>query len=208
MPVFFGFDLVETLAIDGMMFSDGNMAAAHVKYSDHAELFAQIPFDLVYHEGPINAPLNTRTVVYHRHAEVLAPTSLRLDTLRWVGCRSNAERESLLCLLGSARSTWERRISVAGERLFNMRGCCVQSVFVDRDDAIQFTLHIPNGWSVRVRFELISEQSKKEWHWKADNWTEQLLRLTVHGIEPGVMRLYIEDCLAYVSRAQPADAPF
>lgn len=207
-PVFFGFDLVETLMIDGLMFSDGNMAAAHVTCSDDADRFAKIPFEFVYHEGPINAPLNTRTIVFHRHAEVLAPNSLSLKTLKWVGCRSNAERETLLTLLGSARSAWESRIAVAGERLFNMRGCCVQSVFIDRDDAVQFALHIPNNWSVRVRFELVSEESGKAWHWRSDSWRDQLLRLTVHGIERGLLRLYIEDCLAYASRAQPADAPF
>jgi hypothetical protein len=73
-PVFFGFDLVETLMIDGLMFSDGNMAAAHVTCSDDADRFAKIPFEFVYHEGPINAPLNTRTIVFHRHAEVLLRT--------------------------------------------------------------------------------------------------------------------------------------
>jgi ssDNA thymidine ADP-ribosyltransferase, DarT len=207
-PVFLLFDLVETLALDGVMFSDGNMAAGHVVFSEQSDVFAKIPFELVYHEGPIDPQLRAKNVIHHRHAEVLAPRALSLNTLKWIGCRSNAERESLLHLLGATYSIWEKRISVAGERLFNMRGCCVQSVFVDRDEAIQFTLHIPNAWSVRIRFELASEQSDKVWHWNSGGWSEQLLRLSVRGIEPGVVRLYIEDCLAYVARAQPADVPF
>jgi hypothetical protein len=202
------FDLVETLALPGVMFSDGNMAASSVVFSDAATLFAQIPFDLVYHEGAIDLQLRARNVIHHRHAEVLAPRSLRLDTLRWIGCRSNADRESLLCLLGQTRATWETRVVVAAGRLFNKRGCCVESAFIDHHGMIQFTLHIPNDWRVRVRFELVSEQSGKVWHWTSDAWNGQLLRLTVHGIEPGIMRLYIEDCLAYVARAQPADVPF
>jgi hypothetical protein len=207
-PVFFGFDLVETLVLDGVLFSDGNMAASNVLHGDSSTLFGRIPFDLVYHEGPIDNALRARNVIHHRHAEVLAPRSLGLATLRWVGCRSHAERETLLWLLGSDRMTWEKRISVAPERLFLKLGCLVESVTLTSTDSVQIALHIPNAWSVRIRFELRSEQSAKKWSWSSGSWSSRVLALRMHGLEPGVLRVFIEDCLAYESRIQPAEEPF
>jgi hypothetical protein len=184
------------------------MAVAGVLHGDTSALFSQIPFDLVYHEGPFDNVLRSRNVIHHRHAEVLAPKSLKLDTLRWIGCRSHAERESLLCLLGEERAKWETRVSVAFQRLFLRGGCCVESVTLDATNHIQFSLHIPNGWAVRIRFELVSETSGKTWRWSSDAWTSPVLRLGVQNLEPGLIRVHIEDCLAYVARAQPANVPF
>lgn len=206
-PVFLAFDLVETLCLNHVKFSNGNMAAQGVAFSDSAELFSQIPFDLVYHEGPMDQS-HSRTIVYHRNAEVLAARSLPLATLRWVGCRTHAERESLLFLLGELRSDWEKRTTTVAQRLFFKRGCCVESAVLDGSDTIRFHLHIPSSWRVHIRFELVSDHSDKTWHWKTDSWTDPVLRLTVRGHEPGVVRLFIEDCLAYVARTQPADVPF
>jgi ssDNA thymidine ADP-ribosyltransferase, DarT len=207
-PIFFVFDLVETLSLPGTQFSDRSMAVSGATHDDTSALFSQIPFDLVYHEGPIDTALRARNVIQHRHAEVLAPRSLKLDTLRWIGCRSHAERESLLCLLGNDRPTWETRVSVALQRLFLRGGCCVESAALDATGHIQFGLHIPHGWSIKVRFELVSETSGKTWHWQSDSWTSPTLRLGVKDLEPGLIKVHIEDCLAYVARAQPADAPF
>jgi hypothetical protein len=139
---------------------------------------------------------------------VLAPKSLKLDTLRWIGCRSHAERESLLCLLGKERPNWETRVSVAVQRLFFQRGCYVESVTLDATNHIQFKLHIPHGWAVKIRFELVSESSGKTWRWNSDAWTSSALRLGVQNFEPGIIRLHVEDCLAYIARAQPANVPF
>ena len=89
------------------------MAATAVHYGDEASLFASIPFELVSHEGPIDDVLRGRNVVFHRHAEVRAPKRLPLETLGWVGCRTHAERESLLHLLGAGRPKWETFVRVA-----------------------------------------------------------------------------------------------
>jgi hypothetical protein len=206
-PVFFGFDLVETIGLPGVLFSNGNMAKASVEYGDSATLFSQIPFDLVYHEGPIDDSLRQRNIVFHRHAEVLAPRSLGLSTLRWIGCRSHAERESLLMLLGLERSKWEHMIGV-GERLFLRRGAFVESASLDGSNVMQFAMHVPSGWVLCVRFEAIAAGSGKTWRWQSDAWAPTQLALNLRGMEPGTVRLFIEDCLAYTGWAQPADDPF
>jgi hypothetical protein len=75
-------------------------------------------------------------------------------------------------------------------------------------NTFSFSLHVPNGWNLRIGFELISDASGRMWRWSSDSWSGQQLRMHVRGLEPGVVRLFIEDCLAYVSRIQPADVPF
>lgn len=206
-PVFLVFDLVETLCLNGVLFSNGNMAASQVEFTDSATFFGSIPFDLVYHARPIESSLNNRQVVFHRHAEVLAPGALSLDTLSWVGCRTHAERESLLHLLGPARSKWERKTSVVAQRLFYKSGCCVEAVFVG-NDSVQFTLHIPSNWKVRAQFELLAPTSGRRWRWESPSWSSTILNLALRDLEPGTMELRIEDCLAYVSQVRPAEVPF
>ncbi|HET8933978.1 MAG TPA: DarT ssDNA thymidine ADP-ribosyltransferase family protein [Polyangiales bacterium] len=208
-PVFLVFKLVETLMLDGLLFSSGNMAAAHVEFGDEASLFRQIPFDLVYHEGPIDDTLRARGVIHHRHAEVLAPKALGLETLASIACRSTAERETLLHLLGAdERQRWEHRIGVGRTRFFNRRGCFVEKVFLDHAQLLHVDFHIPNKWSLRVGFQLASNLSPTSWSWSSANWTDNQLRLNLRDIEPGVMTLNVEECLAYNSLIQPTDVPF
>lgn len=205
-PVFLAFDLVETILLDGVMFSDGNMASQQVEYGDASSFFARIPFESVYHEGSIEEQ-RKRSIVFHRHAEVLAPKRLGLGTLRWIGCRTHAERESLLSLLADTRATWESKISV-GERLFYRRDSAfVESATLDGNNVAQFRLHIPAAWPLRVKFEAVAASGRR-WHWESDAWTSSTLALRMSGLEPAQMKLFIEDCLAYVGWAQPADLPF
>ena len=127
-PVFFCFDAVETLGADGVCFSDGNMASSRVEYNDTCDLFKRLPFELIYHDGPF-PPEESAKFKHHRHAEVLVPEQLSLEHLRWIICRSSAERQTLLALLPSeARGSWESRVRLGFEGLFFRRWTYVESV--------------------------------------------------------------------------------
>lgn len=207
-PVFLAFDLVETILMDGVRFSDGNMANARVRHSDDESFFKSLPFDSIYHDGTFS-PEQRDTIVFHRHAEILAPKALALEpTLKWIFCRSHAERETLLYLLQDARSRWEPIVKVGDQKLFYAKHMHVERFEVTGAmSSVTFHLQLPFGVAARVRFELQTFASKR-WTWSSDKWSDRVLTLALHGAGPGVVRLWIEDCLAYAAVADYVDAPF
>lgn len=120
-PVFLCFDFVETIALDGTLFSDGNMASESVEYGDSEALFARLPFGAIYHRGRMQPPDQIARLTYHRHAEVLVPDVLPLNhKLRWILCRSTAEQRTLLHLLdGRTRAQWSDKIRLASPGIFD-----------------------------------------------------------------------------------------
>ncbi|MBN1876267.1 MAG: DUF4433 domain-containing protein [Anaerolineae bacterium] len=99
-PVFFLFSAYEVLSQDNCQFSNGNLGA-----SGRAQIFstavdlASLPWKQIYHNSRIDHSLESRDIVFHRHAEIILPKKLNLSALRYICCRSEAEREMLLHLL-------------------------------------------------------------------------------------------------------------
>lgn len=121
------FDALSVLCREGISFSDRNMqlAAASV-WSDEAK-FSEIPFDKVYSEGGTGGD---RSITGHRCAEVLAASPLPLEaTLQWICCRTAAERDTLLYLLGPDGSNWAKKILISDDiRVFNREYTFVEEV--------------------------------------------------------------------------------
>jgi hypothetical protein len=208
-PVFLAFDLIETVLQDGVSFSDGNMASTRVVFGDTEQFFRSLPFHLIYHDGPFGAAQRD-DIVFHRHAEVLVPRSLAISaTLKWILCRSHAERETLLHLLRDLRSRWEPLVKIGDQKLFYG-----DRFYVDRVDVtappprVTFQLKVPFGKSARVRFRLTSSTSGKLWSWSSDSWSSPILPIGVRDIEAGTVDLWIEECLAYSAFATYSDLPF
>ena len=96
-PIFFLFDAKDILTRKTTKFSDGNLAA-HAQVGEDALFFESIPFERVYHDHWMNEPEKSN-IKFHRHAEVIVPDELGLDTTRSVWCRSEAEYQTLMSLL-------------------------------------------------------------------------------------------------------------
>ena len=96
-PVFLLFDAKDVLTRNSTCFSEGNLAANSSVGNDSA-YFALIPFEKVYHEGPLG-DAEKRSIVFHRHAEVLVPNEMDLASIKHIICRSEAETETLRNLL-------------------------------------------------------------------------------------------------------------
>jgi hypothetical protein len=109
---------------------------------DSEDYFSRIPFEKVFHEGSIGGD---RSIIEHRCAEVLAPSPLPLaNHLQWVFCRTAAERDTLLCLLGGKQAEWSSRIHISDDLLlFERRHVFVDSVFLS-SNGINFQLS-PRG---------------------------------------------------------------
>jgi hypothetical protein len=94
--IMFVLDARRVLTKSGIQFCDRNMQSGSAFPDDTLEYFENIPFEKVYHEGGTGGDA---TIIAHRCAEVLAHSPLPLaESLQWIYCRSNAERQTLLHL--------------------------------------------------------------------------------------------------------------
>ena len=81
---------------DDCRFSDGNLAATGIQgLRSTAEELAAFDFRKIYHDSPHN----DRTINFHKNAEVVVLNELDLSALKFIVCRSPAEKETLLNLL-------------------------------------------------------------------------------------------------------------
>ncbi|HSK71375.1 MAG TPA: DarT ssDNA thymidine ADP-ribosyltransferase family protein [Pyrinomonadaceae bacterium] len=95
-PVFLLFDSKEILTLDDCQFSEGNLASTGIQglHSTVTEL-EMFDFRKIYHDSPHN----DRAINFHKNAEVVVLNELDLSALRYIVCRSPAEKETLLNLL-------------------------------------------------------------------------------------------------------------
>ncbi len=118
--VMFVLDSARVLALPDVLFSDRNMQKLGSNSGDSEEFFSTIPFDKVFHEGGIAGDYS---IIEHRCAEVLPTSPLPLgECLKGIWFRSEAERDTLLHLLGESRPRWERLCRVSEElKLFDKK---------------------------------------------------------------------------------------
>ncbi len=131
------------------------------------DFLRRIDFADVYHDSGVGQRGSERraAILNARHAEVLAAGELCLDHLRFVVCRSGAERDTLLSLIdGSTRSVWIRKIVVdeGPRRLFNRRGTYVKDVTLSSDSS-RFVFFADSEDAWRGPFDLRIEWLSGGW---------------------------------------------
>lgn len=124
------FDAKSILTSEGAKFCDRNMQLGTAAIGNSQEYFAAIPFDKVFHDGGIGGD---RSIIDHRCAEVLVTSPMPLSqTLQWIYCRTDAERATLLYLLGANAATWKPFIQISDDLLvFDRRFVFVEKVTID-----------------------------------------------------------------------------
>jgi hypothetical protein len=132
------FEARPILQLPDVRFSQGNMQAGPVT-GDNEAFFDAIPFEKVYHEGGI---AGDHSIIFHRCAEVLVPSPMAIaPSLRWVYCRSDAEKAMLLYLLGPDAPQWESRTIVSDDlKVFEKSYPFVENVRFS-NDGVLFRLH-------------------------------------------------------------------
>ena len=210
-PVYFCFDALNVLARDDTEFSDGNMASPSVSHSGQRDFFLAIPFSLVFHNTWF-PPEQRNEIVFRRNAEVLVPGSLPLDpTLRFVACRSVAERQTLLHLLPpTSRSQWEPRIRLGEQGLFERKWTYVEEV-VTVDDVVIFRFNpstlTPGPFQVSFSYREAGKGPERTWKgkWSVSN---KSLRIRVPSAGWGTATLYLDDALAFADTLNFEEIPF
>lgn len=143
-PVFLLFDARTLLARKDTQITDGNFGRWEHHKGSGLKFLKKLPFELIYHDGVIYYDEPKDAIRYHRHAEVIYPDQIDFDDLKEIVCRSGAERDTLIYLLGESAREWRDKIRLerTGERIFYR-----QWLFVERTvlvgDRLFFHIKLP-----------------------------------------------------------------
>lgn len=210
-PIYFCFDALGVLTDDETVFSDGNMGSTRVLYSGARDFFVQIPFELVFHHGPFSQQSRDE-VVFRRHAEVLVPHSLSLDTrLRFIAARSAAERRTLLHLLPpNLRPSWDSRIRLGEQGLFERKWTFVEDA-VTVGDSVVFSFNpstmTPGPFRVSFSYTERGRTVAREWQGVRERLDDRL-SFRVSGAVTGAVQLRLDDALAFAGTVIFEEVPF
>lgn len=125
-PVFFVFDLEKLLSLPGVKFSEKSQAGHGSVLQSGPEAFSKLNFDYIYDIGFDNISI---TKLY-RHAEIVHPNSLKIDScIKNILCRNNLERTTLMNLLREkgnvAFTKYKNIIKVPKKEVFENNGLYV-----------------------------------------------------------------------------------
>lgn len=149
--VMFALDARSILTMPSTRFSDKNMQSGDARDGDDDTFFATINFAKTYHEGGTGGDM---AIINHRAAEVLCQSPLPLvPHLKWIICRSEAERETLIHLAGAAARALRPKIVTSDDgRVFEKRFAFVEKVYVS-PGGITFSLS-PRHDSARLKVQV------------------------------------------------------
>ena len=213
-PVVMLFDASEILTRANTEFSNGNLAAANAATANHAAFLERIPFQMVYHEGSFQ-PSDKATIIFHRNAEVIVPDELDLSPLRFVGCRTQAEYETLLDLLGAeARKRWSAKIGLGVKASLHYRfWTFVEQVELTRERIrFQFNPSSKTPGPFRAYVNIREHETGDAYGWSQESFlANSTLELDVRVLrhpEAYTVRLELDGQLAYSNRFEEQYIPF
>lgn len=201
-PIHFCFDALTVLAREDTEFSNGNMGSASSSHSLERDFFLQIPFDLVFHNGAFS-PEQRDKIIFHRNAEVLIPASLSLEpALKFIACRSTAERQTLLHLLPvDLHQQWMPYIRLGEQGLFERKWTYVEEV-VTVNDKLTFRFNpntlTPGPFQVSFSYREVDENFERTW--KGEQKTlNNLLSIRIPNAVWGTAALSLDGALAFAA---------
>ncbi|MFZ5808806.1 MAG: DarT ssDNA thymidine ADP-ribosyltransferase family protein [Chloroflexota bacterium] len=164
-PVFFLFDLPEILALPNSCFSDRTLAAhGGYKLLKSPQELQNLPWAEIYHNQRIDRSdsESAREIVAHRNAEIIVPRELDLTSLKYIYCRSEAEKDTLLFLLPlDLRHHYQNRIiaSSRNELYFRLR-TFIERVLLDSSHIyLQFSPETQAPGPFRLCIEVTAGQT-------------------------------------------------
>lgn len=96
-PIALLFDACSVLCLEAARISEGGLARRNVRVSSGIDFLRTLPFELIFDDDVMRG--DKSDAVFRRHAEVVIEDALPVDPhLRFVYCRSEAERQTLMSL--------------------------------------------------------------------------------------------------------------
>ncbi len=172
-PIFFLFNALEILTRSDSWFSNGNLGTNRAKIFSTAAELEGLPWQQIYHTGWIDySQSGGHSIIFHRHAEVIVPRKMDLNALRYIYCRSEAERETLLHLLPPhlANRYQGKIVATTRSTLFERKHTFIEKARLYSTSAdFHFSPETksPGPFSLQVNFRVASRQR----HLKVDDFT-------------------------------------
>ncbi len=159
-PIFFLFDLPSILALPQSSFSDRTLAGQNYRLMKNAQDLKNLPWQQIYHTEWIdwNNPEMAREIIAHRNAEIIVPGELDLSGLKFIYCRSEAEKDTLLDLLPTQTRRKYRDKIVASNRselYFRKRTFIERASLMNSSVSLYFSAdtEAPGPFCLRVEIE-------------------------------------------------------
>ncbi len=136
-PVFFLFDAPTIFSRPNVRFSDRGLGGKGYRLGATVAELKTLPWKKIYHQGRIDRsdPERAHEIVACRNAEVIIPQELDLQALRFIYCRSEAEKDTLLHLLSpKLRQQFQSKVLASNRsELFFRRRTFVESATLLND---------------------------------------------------------------------------
>jgi ssDNA thymidine ADP-ribosyltransferase, DarT len=212
-PVVMLFRAVDILTRADAQFSNGNLATSAAT-GDDVTFLRSIPFEQVYHDSWFSWE-DRGSIIFHRHAEVIVPDELDLAALRFIGCRTQAEYETLIYLLDKkARNNWSKLIGLGTKaNLHYRRWTFVEDVKLTKEE-IHFRFNpsseTPGPFHLQVKINEVAT-GKMYLLEKFDYTANSSLNISLKNIkhsESYTVELTLDGQLAYANHYEEVDIPF
>ena len=208
MPVYFLFDSQTVLLYPNIRFSNGNLGSGHSEiFSTMAEL-RQLPFTDIYHDAPLPVDEARRQqIITRRQAEVIIPNRLGLDALRFIVCRSPAERDSLIHLLTPKyHDQWLSKVLVDPQHhVFLKRWLYVETVEFS-SSSIVFHFNLSSDSEYNGPFHAVASitdmPNGKRFTWQSEEFTakSQLTLWDIPSLDDYSAEFTLDGQIAYAGR--------
>lgn len=215
MPVFLLFDIKDTLSRRESRFSDGNLGSSQSTIFSQPKDLWNLPWRQIYHNSSIDWAIQEakkREIIRRRCAEIIIPEKIDLNGLKFIYCRSEAEKETLLHLLQKYPQLlhkYQKRITSSGKYdLFFRRHTFVEKVsLLDEEIHITFSLETESPGPFTVK--LVVFDNKK----KMPQTIEQIIEDVRLGINAHIpvflqskytVQVVLDDYLAYENSLSPS----
>lgn len=163
-PVFFLFDAPAVLSLPNSHFSDRGLGGSDYHLGTTLSDLKALPWKRIYHQGWIDwsEPDRAHAIVACRNAEMIVPQKLDLQFLRFIYCRSEAEKDTLLHLLSpNLRQKFRAEIFASNRsELFFRRRTFIESATLLADGfQLRFSPDTECPGPFRLRIEITTTQT-------------------------------------------------
>jgi len=223
-PVYFLFDMREIITLNNTRFSNGNLARREHIIFTSSDDFTQLPFSDIYSDGPYYYETQERhdEIKNRRQAEVIYPKRMSLNHLKYIGCRSEAEYDTLLNLLSPiVWKRWQSKIAISkGQRLFNKDWLYIEDVTLTKKNiSINFNRPIKREdfGPFKIGFDIKNLSTNRPYPFFEREYSDIVselpdgkLDLDLSGIDISAydVEISIDDKLAYLGKYTDDDIPF
>ena len=204
-PVFFLFDSAEVLSREDCWFSDRGLASRNYEIMSTGQDLANLDWRKIYHTGPIDFRRPEESdIISRRMAEVIIPGHLDMKSLKWIYCRSEAEKDTLLHLLTDAlQPQYEGRIlATARSELFYRQHTYLESVRMDSEAAyLSFSPDTQSQGPFQLQVTIRSNNDIRQYSEDAFSFQRGEFRWIINtGFDDYVFELRLDEHMVYRNR--------